>query len=183
MTRWLLLLCAWLVLSGLAPAGVTGRLEQFRNFLSAHASPRNVTVWLPPGYDPNGAPYAVLYMHDGQNLFDPATGYGGKEWGVDEAAAELVAAGRMRRTIVVGIWSTPKRLREYVPAKAFDRLPPRYMARVTGLYGGTPLSDGYLRFIVRELKPFVDARYNVARGRAHTAIMGRAWAGSSRSTR
>ena len=157
--------------------GVTGRLDHYRNFPSEHAAPRNVTVWLPPGYDPDGPPYAVLYMHDGQNLFDPATGYGGMEWGVDEAAARLIAEGAIPPTIVVGIWNTPARLREYVPAKAFDRLPARYMERVRGLYGGDPLSDGYLRFIVRELKPFIDRHYNVSRERERTAIMGSSMGG------
>jgi pimeloyl-ACP methyl ester carboxylesterase len=111
-------------------------------------------------------------MHDGQNLFDPATSFIGKEWGVDEVAAKLMGEGAIRRTIVVGIWNTPKRLREYVPAKAFAHLPARYMNRVRGLYGGEPLSDGYLKFIVRELKPFVDRSYNTAPERRSTFIMG-----------
>ena len=157
--------------------GVTGRLDHYRNFPSEYAAPRDVTVWLPPGYDPNGPPYAVLYMHDGQNLFDPATGYGGMEWAVDETAARLISEGAIPPTIVVGIWNTPARLREYVPAKAFDRLPTRYMERVRGLYGGDPLSDGYLRFIVRELKPFIDRHYNVSRERERTAIMGSSMGG------
>lgn len=154
-----------------------GRLDQYRNFPSRYADPRNVSVWLPPGYDPKGQPYSVLYMHDGQNLFDPATGYGNKEWGVDEATAKLIGEGAMRRTIVVGIWNTPKRLREYVPAKAFDRLPARYIERVRGLYRGTPLSEGYLKFITRELKPFIDRSYNTAPSRQHTAIMGSSMGG------
>jgi pimeloyl-ACP methyl ester carboxylesterase len=116
-------------------------------------------------------------MHDGQNLFDPKTGFGGKEWGVDEAAAKLIASGEMPRTIVVGIWNTPKRLREYVPSKAFARLPARYMDRVRGLYGGDPLSDGYLRFIVQELKPFIDRHYNTRPKRESTAIMGSSMGG------
>jgi pimeloyl-ACP methyl ester carboxylesterase len=158
-----------------APAqtpGVTGRLAHYRNFPSAHAAPRHVTVWLPADYDPDGEPYSVLYMHDGQNLFDPATGYGGREWGIDEAVTRLMGEGAIAPTIVVGIWNTPARLREYVPAKAFDRLPTRYMDRVRGLYGGDPLSDFYLRFIVRELKPFIDRMYNSARTRERTAIIG-----------
>jgi pimeloyl-ACP methyl ester carboxylesterase len=163
-------------LAAAAPWG-PGRLDHYRNFPSVHAETRNVSVWLPPGYDPKGKPYAVLYMHDGQNLFDARTGYGNKEWGLDEAAAKVMAEGGMRRAIVVGIWNTPKRLRDYVPAKAFDRLPPRYLDRVRGLYGGTPLSDGYLKFIVRELKPFIDRSYNVSRARADTAIMGSSMGG------
>jgi hypothetical protein len=159
-----------------APFG-PGRLEHVRNFPSAHVDPRHVSVWLPADYDPKGAPYDVLYMHDGQNLFDPATSYTKVDWGVDEAATKLMGEGAIRRTIVVGIWNTPKRLREYVPAKAFDRLPARYLDRVRGLYQGAPLSDGYLRFIVRELKPYVETRYNVASGPAHTAIMGSSMGG------
>ena len=157
--------------SAQAAAWGPGRLDQYRNFPSRHVELRNVSVWLPPDYDPQGDPYAVLYMHDGQNLFDPATGFGNKEWGVDEAAARLMAEGRMRRTIVVGIWNTPRRLAEYVPAKAFDRLPARYRARVEALYG-TPLSDEYLKFIVEELKPFIDRNYNTALDAENTAIMG-----------
>ena len=175
-----LLLALFLVLgptSAQAAGFGPGRLQQYRNFPSRFTDTRNVSVWLPPDYDPKGPPHAVLYMHDGQNLFDPSTGYGGKEWGVDEAATKLIAEGAMRRTIVVGIWNTPKRLREYVPSKAFDRLPARYLQRVRGLYGGTPLSDGYLKFIVRELKPFIDRTYNTAPNRKNTAIMGSSMGG------
>jgi pimeloyl-ACP methyl ester carboxylesterase len=154
-----------------------GELVQYRNFPSRHVDPRNVTVWLPEGYDPKGEPYAVLYMHDGQNLFDRRTSSFDKEWGVDEAVTKLVAERRIRPAIVVGIWSTSKRLREYVPARAFDALPPAYMGRVRGLYGGTPLSDEYLRFLVGELKPFVERSFNVRRDRESTAIMGSSMGG------
>src|SRR3546814_19443372 len=57
------------------------------------------------------------------DLFRDRGAYGGKEWGVDEAVTRLVGEGRIRHTIVVGIWNTPKRLREYMPAKVFARLP------------------------------------------------------------
>lgn len=178
MRRLLLLLVLLLAPSLAQAAGFgPGRLEHYRNFPSAHVDPRHVSVWLPPGYDPDGPPYAVLYMHDGQNLFDPATSYTGIDWGVDETAAALIGEGAMRRTIVVGIWNTPKRLREYVPAKAFDRLPARYMERVRGLYGGDPLSDSYLTFIVKELKSFIDRSYNVHRDRENNAIMGSSMGG------
>jgi len=78
----------------------------------------------------------------------------------------------VRPTIVIGIWSTDKRLREYVPSKAFSTLPAEYMDRVRGLYGGDPLSDGYLKFLVRELKPRIDKSFNVKTDRANTLIMG-----------
>jgi enterochelin esterase-like enzyme len=139
---------------------------------SKYADPRRVVVWLPPGYSARGPTYAVLYMHDGQNLFDKATAGYGMEWEIDEHADALIRAGKMRPTIVVGIWNTPKRLQEYVPSKAFNGLPPQYREKIRALYGGEPLSDGYLKFIVRELKPMIERRFNVKTDRANTAIMG-----------
>jgi enterochelin esterase-like enzyme len=139
---------------------------------SKYADPRRVVVWLPDGYKPNGPKYAVLYMHDGQNLFDKATAGYGMEWEIDEHLSALIRDKKVRPTIVVGIWNTPKRLQEYVPAKAFDGLPAEYRDKVRALYGGDPLSDGYLKFIVRELRPMIDKRFNVKTDRANTVIMG-----------
>jgi enterochelin esterase-like enzyme len=154
------------------PQVSAGRIVDLGIIHSRFSDPRRVMVWLPPGYSATAAPAAVLYMHDGQNLFDKATAGYGMEWGIDETLDRLIRERKVRPTIVVGIWNTPKRLREYVPSKAFDRLPRHYMDRVRGLYGGDPLSDGYLRFLVRELKPLIDHRFNVARGRDDTVIMG-----------
>jgi len=139
---------------------------------SKYADPRRVVVWLPPGYKQRGPKYAVLYMHDGQNLFDTATAGYGMEWEIDEHLSRLIAEKKVRPTIVVGIWNTPKRLQEYVPSKAFNGLPPEYREKVRALYGGDPLSDGYLKFIVRELRPVIDKRFNVKTDRANTMIMG-----------
>ena len=156
-----------------AAAGISaGRLDDLGIVQSRHSDPRKVMVWLPSSYRPGGPSHSVLYMHDGQNLFDPETGYGGMEWKIDETLDRLIVENKVRPTIVVAIWNTPRRLREYVPSKAFTHLPPAYMDRVRGLYGGDPLSDGYLKFIVRELKPRIDRSYNVLTGRADTAIMG-----------
>jgi enterochelin esterase-like enzyme len=139
---------------------------------SKYADPRRVVVWLPPGYSSRGPKSAVLYMHDGQNLFDKATAGYGMEWEIDEHLSQLIADKKVRPTIVVGIWSTPKRLQEYVPSKAFNGLPGEYRDKVRALYGGEPLSDGYLKFIVRELQPTIDMRFNVSRDRDNTLIMG-----------
>jgi enterochelin esterase-like enzyme len=139
---------------------------------SRYADPRRVVVWLPPGYKTRGPKYAVLYMHDGQNLFDKATAGYGMEWEVDEHLSALIREHKVRPTIVVGIWNTPKRLQEYVPSKAFDHLPADYRGKVAALYGGPPLSDGYLKFVVRELRPLIDRKFNVKTDRADTAIMG-----------
>ena len=104
-----------------------GRLVRHEAVTSAHVKARNVSVWLPPGYEASDARHPVLYMHDGQNLFDPATANFG-EWGVDEHLTRLIASGQVRAPIVVGIWNTDLRLREYVPADliaaSFDMLRP-----------------------------------------------------------
>jgi pimeloyl-ACP methyl ester carboxylesterase len=139
---------------------------------SKYADPRRAVVWLPSGYRANGPKYAVLYMHDGQNLFDKATAGYGMEWELDEHLDKLIRDKKVRPTIVVGIWNTPRRLQEYVPSKAFNGLPPEYRDKVRALYGGDPLSDGYLKFIVRELRPLIDRRFNVRTDRANTVIMG-----------
>jgi enterochelin esterase-like enzyme len=144
---------------------------------SKFADARRVAVWLPASYSPKGPRHAVLYMHDGQNLFDPETGYGGTDGNVDQTLDRLIREKRVRPTIVVAIWNTPKRLQEYVPAKAFAHLPSQYMDRVRRLYGGDPLSDGYLKFIVEELKPRIDREFRVRTDRANTAIMGSSMGG------
>ena len=171
--RILLALLSALAIAWPAQAKVAaGRLDDLGVLTSRYADPRRVQVWLPSSYRPGGPRHAVLYMHDGQNLFDPETGYGSMEWKVDETLDRLIAENKVRPTIVVAIWNTPKRLREYVPSKAYTHLPPGYMERVRGLYGGDPLSDGYLKFIVRELKPRIDRRYRVRGDPSNTAIMG-----------
>ena len=152
----------------------TGRVDSWRDVPSAHVPPRNVDVWLPPGYgtDPTRR-YPVLYMHDGQNLFDPALSYTGVDWGVDEAMTRLVAGDAVREAIVVGIWNTPRRFQEYMPRKPVtgDALP-------SGVDGVPPLpaaditSDAYLRFLVDELKPWIDAGYRTLPGRDDTLVMG-----------
>lgn len=160
-----------------------GRFESFGAWASRHVVPRRVDVWLPPGYDePDAGPHAVLYMHDGQHLFDPATAAAGHPWAVGHHVTAQMLAGRMRPTIVVGIWSTEKRYAEYVPASALRRLPaPLYELATRG--GHSPaeafeaLSDDYLRFLVEELKPAIDARYRTRPGLADTAVMGSSMGG------
>jgi enterochelin esterase-like enzyme len=176
------LLIAFLAMFATAPAVAgdamgpvhvsSGTIVDLGVLKSKYADPRRVVVWLPAGYKAHGPKYAVLYMHDGQNLFDKGTAGYGMEWEIDEHLSALIAAGKVRPTIVVGIWNTPKRLQEYVPSKAFTTLPADYRAKVKALYGGDPLSDGYLKFIIRELRPMIDKRFNVRTDRANTMIMG-----------
>jgi predicted alpha/beta superfamily hydrolase len=157
--------------------GVTGTVVRYASMPSAHVAARNVDVWLPPGYgqDPKKR-YPVLYMHDGQNLFDPATSYGNVDWAVDEAMTRLIKQGEVREAIVVGVWNSPKRFQEYMPQRAvrgMDRI------AVPGLdvRAGDVLSDRYLEFLVKELKPFIDATYATLTDRANTTLMGSSMGG------
>ena len=177
--RMLLAGLAALPLAGFAraEAPTEGRLVEHPQTGSVHVQPRDVTVWLPPGYDGSDSRYPVLYMHDGQNLFDSARAGYGTEWGIDEHLARLSATGQIRMPIVVGVHNTPLRLREYVPAKMIRALPEDIRADLLTLYGGEPLSDGYLRFLVGELKPFIDRTYRTRSGRDDTTIMGSSMGG------
>lgn len=153
-----------------------GRLIEYEAVASAHLGPRNVTVWLPPGYDAGSDRHPVLYMHDGQNLFDPARANFG-EWGVDEHLVRLIETGQVRAPIVVGVWNTALRLREYVPADLIAALPAEVRDSLMPMYGGHPLSDQYLRFLVEELKPRIDAEYRTLTGRDDTVIAGSSMGG------
>jgi predicted alpha/beta superfamily hydrolase len=153
-------------------------LDTYPAFTSRFVAARNVNVHLPACYRENPTQRcAVLYMHDGQNLFDPATSFIGVDWAVHTALEQLLAAGRIRPTIIVGIWNTPQRLPEYMPAKPCALITnPTHRAELARKYGA-PRSDEYLRFIVTELKPFIDARYRTLPDRANTFIMGSSMGG------
>ena len=177
--RSLLALMAALPFAGAARADgalAGGRLVLHEAVASAHVKARNVSVWLPPGYEASDDTYPVLYMHDGQNLFDPATANFG-EWGVDEHLTRLIASGQVRAPIVVGVWNTNLRLREYVPADLIAALPADMRDEVQAIYGGPSLSDAYLRFLVEELKPFIDGAYRTLSGPQDTMIAGSSMGG------
>lgn len=157
----------------------SGALERFAGFPTRNTSRRNVDVWLPPAYASQpGSRFPVVYMHDGQNLFDPALAFGGVDWGIDEAVNRLVTAGILPGVIVVGIWNSPQRWRDYMPARPLTD-PRAAVLRETFAYqnGGDPLSDGYLRFLVEELKPAIDQRYRTLPEREHTFVLGSSMGG------
>ena len=156
-----------------------GRLETFEQVASAHVAARRVDVWLPPAYEAQpGERFPVLYMHDGQNLFDPALAYGGVPWGVAEAMDRLAAASPFTPALIVGIWNTPQRRLEYLPQEPYA-MNPGYPLPVwyDGYQGEAPCSDAYLRFVVTELKPMIDEMYRTRPRREHTFIMGSSMGG------
>ena len=158
--------------------GITGTLLRHASVSSAHVAARNVDVWLPAGYlQEPGRRYPVLYMHDGQNLFDPATSYGGVDWGVDEAMTRLIDAGELRPAIIVGIWSTSQRREEYMPQRAVQGRVNFNVPGAPDAEAGEIISDRYLAFLVEELKPFIDAAYRTLPDRADTYVMGSSMGG------
>jgi predicted alpha/beta superfamily hydrolase len=141
-------------------------------FPSRYVTARNVDIWLPPGYGyAPEARYPVVYMHDGQNLFDPAIAFGGVPWDMDAAVKGLMRDG-MPGAIVVGVWNSPARRREYMPMNGFAAMHRARRARFVVAWGGRPTSDAYLRYVVEELKPFVDVHYRTRSGPEDTFIMG-----------
>lgn len=153
-------------------------MDNHFNFPSNYVEPRQVDVWLPPGYEAdNGRSYPVLYMHDGQNLFDPKTSYTGIPWAVDKAVLKLADQGTIKPPIIVGVWNTELRWEEYLPEKPFHGEFEVVFREFPEKIGGKPLSDNYLKSLVTELKPFVDRTYRTQVDREHTFIMGSSMGG------
>jgi len=158
--------------------GVMGDRRMHPGFPSQLVAPRNVEVWLPPGYAANrAARYPVLYMHDGQNVFDPGTSFGGVDWGVDETMTRLIREGKVRPAIVVAIWNTAKRYQEYMPQKPLAGTTSHSTGFGSTIQNSEIISDNYLRFLVTELKPFIDRTYRTKTGRADTFTMGASMGG------
>jgi enterochelin esterase-like enzyme len=155
------------------PTAARGTLERFPQFTSQYVPSRDVVVWLPEGYQ-IGDSCDVLYMHDGNMLFDATTTWNRREWQVDEVTDSLIQAGLIRPCIVVGIYNTDDRLAEYFPAKTWQHVAEtdRKDADLKKL-----TADAYLQFIVEELKPFIDQRYKPLTTREHTFMMGSSMGG------
>jgi Putative esterase len=165
------------------PPPRTGRLIDLGEIASSNPKllPRKVVVWLPPGYDRERTRrYRVLYMHDGQNLFDSRTAFGGVPWGIDEALAALAAFGDVAPAIIVAVWNTSQRWYEYAPEGALRALPADVRAAADAewsLPGADLLGDAYARFLADELKPQIDKRFRTLPARADTFVMGSSMGG------
>jgi enterochelin esterase-like enzyme len=168
------------------PAVAAGKIQRHENFRSRFIIPRNVDVWLPEGYDPVKK-YNVLYMHDGQMLFDTAATWNRQSWDVDDVINSLQKENKIKDLILVAVWNIGNsRHADYFPQKAFEYLP---LTVRDSIYGAdkknrsvvfnnyTIQSDNYLRFLVKELKPFIDSVYSTYTDRAHTFIAGSSMGG------
>lgn len=137
---------------------VVGNVDYHRDIYSRILdSKRDFFVWLPSGYnDNNSRKYPVLYMQDGQNLIDPKTSFAGKDWQVDETVTKLISEHKIKEIIVVGINNTKDRLEEYSDGEKGEK---------------------YRKFMIEELKPFVDSKYRTLADSANTAVIGSSMGG------
>lgn len=156
-------------------SGVIGRLDYWLDVPSQFLTERrHVEIWLPPQYDVEPQRrFPVIYWHDGQNLFDPRIANTGIDWGVDEAIVALANEGVIEPAIVVGVWSTPDRRFEYAPASVLDYVEGEVRTMAAGEFPpDLRKGDAYVRFLVEELKPRVDAQYRTRTGRDDTFLIG-----------
>jgi len=139
-------------------AEIVGSVIYYRKFRSRYPIlERDLLVWLPPSYKKDRHRYyPVLYMHDGQNIIDPATSFAGQDWQVDETATRLIKQNAIEEVIIVGIYNTHDRLEEYSESEK---------------------GNNYLKFIVEELKHFIDSNFRTIPDREATAIMGSSMGG------
>lgn len=123
---------------------------------------RNIDIYLPPGYNKEqNKSFPIIYMHDGNNLFDPKIAFGGVPWQVDKTIEKLAVKGLIEEVIVVGIHNTIGRHHEYTWT------PMKFRNQTEG--GGGPQ---YAEFIINELKPFIDKQYRTSKFRHDTVVMG-----------
>jgi predicted alpha/beta superfamily hydrolase len=138
-----------------------GRIRLLPRFASRYLSTRReLVVYVPPGYDSSQNRYPVLYLQDGQNLFDPATAFAGQDWRADVTADELTLQSVIEPTIIVGLYNSGvRRISEYTPTR-------------DPLHGKGGKGDRYAMMMAREVKPFIDAAFRTRRAAADTGIGG-----------
>lgn len=163
----------------------SGSIVHFDNFPSKYVDARNVYVWLPDDYLAQEK-YPVLYMHDGQMLFDASLTWNKQALEVDEIAGRLIAEGKTKKFIVVGICNNGlKRHPEFFPQKPYSKLTAKQKEFVSNELLNRkkidttfhPISDNYLQFLVTELKPFIDSNFATKSDRSNTFICGSSMGG------
>lgn len=175
------LLLIWMLMSSQVFAQVnvsSGTVKRLEKFSSKYVDARNVDVWLPDGYSAKKK-YAVLYMHDGQMLFDASATWNKQEWQVDETVGKLLKEGKIKETIVVGVWNNGEyRHSEYFPQKALPDIPAETRDFIISKQlRDKPQADNYLKFLVKELKPHIDRNFSTRKDRQNTFIAGSSMGG------
>ena len=168
------------------PKVVHGKIERIENFESKYITSRNVDIWMPEGYS-QSKKYSVLYMHDGQMLFDPESSWNKQAWNVDDVASKLFQSNEIKKFIVVGVWNGGEtRHSDYFPQKPFEFLLNSQRDTINAQLKRShvpikktfcPQSNNYLKFIVEELKPYIDKTYSVYSDKENTYVMGSSMGG------
>jgi predicted alpha/beta superfamily hydrolase len=160
------------------PKVTYGSIERIINFNTELVEPRNIDIWLPENYNPSSK-YDVVYMHDGQMLFDSAQTWNKTAWDADDTFGKLLQEGEIRDCIIVGIWNVPeRRYADYFPQKIIDSIPePTRTAILEKQINGEPTADNYLKFLVTELKPHIDSNYSTKPGVDNTFMIGSSMGG------
>lgn len=148
------------------------------SFSSEYIDTKRIDIWFPPSYQSSDS-LGVIYMHDGQALFDGTTTWNGQEWGIDEY---FTSAIDQQGYIVVGVWNAgANRWTQYFPEKALEYMPADSLNMLYEMGMDTVFNqlsaNNYLRFLVEELKPFIEEEFRVKSNPKHTAIMGSSMGG------
>lgn len=150
-------ICCWSKAQTVAFKGqITGDVEYIRGIGAGDVLPRDIIILLPEGYKTSSERYPVLYMHDGQNIFDPTTVGFGVDWQIDEALDSLTRQGKVQKMIVVGVYNSRNRREEY---------------------SNSPLGNEYMKFLVNKVKPVIDSLYRTKPGRDYTWTAGSSMGG------
>jgi enterochelin esterase-like enzyme len=181
-----ILMISQIIFAQTLPQVVSGKIERMENFKSNYVTERNIDVWLPENYS-SSKKYNVLYMHDGQMLYDPEMAWNKQAWNVDDVLTKLVTENKIQDVIVVGIWNGGiTRHIDYFPQKAFESLTQSQQDSIykanrsngQSVFNNQKVnSDNYLKFIVKELKPIIDKKYSVYTDVKHTFIAGSSMGG------
>ncbi|MDX9691900.1 MAG: alpha/beta hydrolase-fold protein, partial [Acholeplasmataceae bacterium] len=132
-------------------------------FIPTTLDERTIRVLLPDDYESTNKSYGVIYMHDGQNLFEDETSYGGHSWGIYESKQELIIHERMEDMIIVGIDNSPLRMSEYSPWKNNFKISDRDVMDTGGQ------GDLYAQFIVETVLPFIEEKYRINKNQRYVA--------------
>jgi predicted alpha/beta superfamily hydrolase len=160
------------------PALAFGSIERIENFDTELVEPRNIDIWLPENFDKTKN-YSVVYMHDGQMLFDSSKTWNKTSWDADDTFGKLLKDEKIKDCIIVGIWNIPeKRYADYFPQRIIDSITEPTKSKILKLQiNGEPSADNYVKFIVTELKPFIDKNYPTKPEAENTFMIGSSMGG------
>ena len=171
---------------GQKPTASVGTIDFIPAFSSHYVDARSIAIWLPRDYSPHRK-YKVIYLHDGQNLFDANITWNKQEWSVDEHLQNLIDQKQIEPCIAVGIWNNgAKRHVEYFPQKPFESLDQDFQDSLiqetkrnpeTPMFAGKIYSDSYLLFITKELIPYIRVHYNASEKAKDCIIAGASMGG------